>query len=99
MWQVNLLLFLTIFKKGFLNDLWYYDVENEMWAWIAGSEQYNQKGIYDNKGSPTVSGVPGGRSNAVGWFDELSQEFWLFGGQGFGGTTEEVGVHFFFFFG
>ena len=55
------------------------------WTWISGNKQ-GEVGIYGQKGVPSTANMPGARQSAVGWYDESSKEFWLFGGQGYGNT-------------
>ena len=71
---------------GVLNDLWRYNVKNNSWTWESGSTIVDQKGIYGEQGNASIENVPGSRLGAVGWFDSLKQEFWLFGGLGYGIT-------------
>ena len=63
-------------KKDLLNDLWRYRMNDSTWL---GS---NQLGVYGEKGNASITNVPGARRDAVGWFDSLREELWLFGGFG-----------------
>jgi len=56
-------------------------MNDSTWAWISGSNETNEEGVYGEKGVPDTNNVPGARSNAVGWYDSLRQELWLFGGE------------------
>ena len=67
-----------------LNDLWRYRLNDSTWTWISGSNTTNQRGVYGEKGTASTEYVPGARGSAVGWYDSLRQEFWVFGGWGFG---------------
>ena len=51
-----------------------------IWTWISGNDRVNHAGVYGEKGIPATSNVPPARLGAVGWFDSLKQEFWMFGG-------------------
>jgi len=62
-------------------------MNDSTWTWISGSNTINQPGIYGVKGNASTTNVPGGRYGAVGWFDGSTQEFWLFGGYGYGSDT------------
>jgi hypothetical protein len=62
-----------------LNDVWKYS--GGQWTWIAGSNSYNQKGIYGSQGIASRGNTPGARSDAATWKDQ-SGNFWLFGGVG-----------------
>ena len=64
---------------GLYNDLWKYTVNNNTWTWISGGEPV----VYGEKGIPSPDNYPGARESAVGWFDSLRQELWLFGGFGY----------------
>jgi len=72
-----------IISIGVFNDLWKYSVSNNTWTWIAGNTTLNQHGVYGEKSNASVDNFPGARYGAVGWFDSLRQEFWLFGGNGY----------------
>jgi len=68
---------------GNLNDLWEFSPSTNQWAWMGGSSQPNQPGMYGNLGIPAAANVPSGRIAAVSWTDS-SGSFWLFGGRGLG---------------
>jgi len=57
--------------------------ENNNWTLMAGSLAVNQSGVYDKQDN-----VPGARYGAVGCYDSLNKEFWLFGGEGFGNDSQ-----------
>ena len=58
-------------------------MNDSTWTWIAGSNTINQPAFYGEKGKANTTNMPGARYGAVGWYDSLRQEFWLFGGDGF----------------
>ena len=60
--------------------MWKYDGNN--WAWISGSNIYNQKGNYGQQGISNSSNIPGSRYGSVSWIDN-NNNFWLFGGNGY----------------
>lgn len=62
-----------------LNDLWKYS--NGRWTWESGSNLAAEPGVYGNRGTASISNVPGSRDGAVGWVDN-SGHLWLFGGSG-----------------
>ena len=62
-------------------------MNDSTWTWISGSNTSDQAGVYGEKGVPNIANVPGARYDAVGWYDSLKQEFWMFGGFGYGNTT------------
>ena len=65
---------------GYLNDLWRYDVNNNTWTWVSGSNQKDHRGVYGEMGNASSDYFPSARSDAVGWFDISANELWLFGG-------------------
>jgi len=68
------------FNLGVLNDLWRYRVGDTTWTWISGSNTVYQPGVYVDKGNPSTTAKPGSVIFSVAGFDELKQEFLLFGG-------------------
>ena len=44
-------------------------------------------GIYGEKGISSSFNHPGARYGAVGWYDSVRQEYWLFGGHGRDGVS------------
>jgi len=66
--------------EGYLNDLWRYRVNDSTWTWISGNKTTGSEGYYGDKGIPSVGNAPGARNQAVGCYDSLRKEFWLFGG-------------------
>ena len=81
------IVFQTDSEIELFNDLWRYRVNDSTWTWISGSNIPNQPGVYGEKGIPSVDNYPGARRYAVGWYDSLREEFWLFGGYGSGNTS------------
>ena len=70
-----------------MNDLWVYRMNDSTWTWIAGSNTTeNLKGVYGEKGTPNITNIPSGRTNAIGWCDGTTKELWIFGGSTIGGT-------------
>jgi len=49
---------------------------------MSGPYPQFRKGVYGAIGEPSTEYFPSARAEAVGWFDESMQEFWLFGGFG-----------------
>ena len=72
----------TANARGFLNDLWKYNVATGQWTWIGGSNAVNQTGSFGTRGVANAANIPPGRNNFVGWTD-ASDNFWLFGGSGY----------------
>jgi gliding motility-associated-like protein len=67
------------------NDMWKFDVKTKQWAWVNGSNQPNQYGVYGTKGVPSATNTPGARDLSVSWKDP-SGNLWLYGGVGYGAT-------------
>jgi N-acetylneuraminic acid mutarotase len=72
---------------GLLNDLWRFDRSLGHWLHVHGPTGINGLGVYHDRAS--TSSQPGGRSGAVGWFDE-DGALWLYGGRGMA-TAGRVG--------
>lgn len=70
---------------GALNDLWFYNSQNNIWTWLAGSKLVNQSGNYGTINQYAGSNLPGSRSEAVGWVSPEGR-LYLFGGQGYDST-------------
>ena len=68
-------------QPGWLNDLWKYDIANNEWTWLSGSDSREPVGSYGAKGVPDPSNVPGARLSAVAWLDSQGR-LWIFGGTG-----------------
>lgn len=67
--------------KGNLNDLWVYDMHQNVWAWLKGSSAVNGAGVNGVLGVPAGANTPLARSGANAWLDAHGL-VWLFGGQG-----------------
>jgi hypothetical protein len=90
-------------SRGLLNDLWEFNAStynpalfnnltgapytsaSGQWTWKGGSNSTNQAGVYTGAVGTLV---PGARVNAVSWNDNAGN-FWLFGGYGFDGSSNE----------
>ena len=71
-------------RSGLFSDLWKFDVGDNQWAWMSGSDEYNEEPRPTQQGVPDVNGNPGARFLASGWIDGQGS-LWLFGGKGYGG--------------
>ncbi len=71
---------------GYLNDLWKYDMDANVWTWVSGDMNDNVTGIYGIKGTAATFSKPGSRQQGVVWTD-LSGALWIFGGQGYNEST------------
>ena len=71
-------------------------MNDSTWTWISGSNITRQYGVYGEKGIAGIENVPGAREIAVGAYDSLRQEFWLFGGYGYASTANITGKKIYF---
>ena len=56
-------------------------MNDSTWTWLSGNIG-NNTGVYGEKGKASPNNHPGARREAVGLYDSLREEFWLFGGNG-----------------
>lgn len=70
----------------YLNDVWRYNPTTNQWTYFGGSTVGGASAVYGTLGVASSSATPGGRKYATSWTD-LSGNFWLFGGFGFGAST------------
>ena len=69
-----------------LNDLWMYEVEENLWYFKGGSlTDLDQPPVYGTMGTPDANNTPGGRSSMAGTLGS-DGNLWLFGGIN-GGTA------------
>jgi N-acetylneuraminic acid mutarotase len=61
------------------NDLWQFDPVSLEWAWVGGSDQLGQLGVYGTKGVADPLNIPGARY-AGEYKADAQGRFWLFGG-------------------
>lgn len=74
--------------EGYLNQLYQYNADTNVWVLVYGSVSLNIAGVY-----PTAaggSGTPGGRYGSGRWVD-ASGNLYLFGGQGIGSVAGSEG--------
>ncbi|TND08309.1 MAG: Kelch repeat type 2-containing protein [Bacteroidetes bacterium] len=69
---------------NFFNDLWKYDIVSNQWAWMSGSNQPNQSGVYGTLCTPSPANVPGGRAETRSCWTDSCGNFWLLGGRDLG---------------
>jgi hypothetical protein len=67
------------YPEGCFNDLWKFDPKSKRWAWIRGSNNRDDPGVYGTPGIPSVNNNPCARCGATTWRDNAG-DFWLFGG-------------------
>ncbi|HMU47026.1 MAG TPA: kelch repeat-containing protein [Chitinophagaceae bacterium] len=75
--------------SGNLNDFWKYNFTDNTWTWIKGDSIINQLAIYGVQGTPNSINKSGSRTASVSWTDN-NGNLWLFGGDGFDGSTSGV---------
>jgi N-acetylneuraminic acid mutarotase len=62
------------------NDLWEYNPSIGQWTWIDGANTASgAAGVYGTLGTASAGNIPGARSGAATWTDNLGN-LWLFGG-------------------
>ena len=71
---------------GKCSDLWKYHINSNTWTSVIGNNTIDLPGIYD------PPRVPGARRSAVGWYDSSERALWLFGGLGFGNSSDNDGA-------
>lgn len=71
-----------------LNDVWMYDAQANVWAFIGGSSNLNWLGTYGT--TESTSNIPGGRVSSSTWKDNDNM-FWLFGGNGYASASGQSG--------
>ncbi len=76
--------------SGSYSDLWKYDVSINEWIWMNGSNTVNQVPIYGIKGIPDSANTPGGRWACFAKWKDHRGDFWLFGGEGFYGLSNDL---------
>lgn len=76
----------------YFSDLWYFDMQEQVWKWLDGPSSPDEPGIYGDQGAPSSNNHPGAREKATGWTDAQGN-LWLFGGNGFaGGSSSGFGL-------
>jgi len=77
----NVWLFGGSTNGGYVGDLWTLNVSSLQWTWISGPTDGSAN--YGTKRLPNPSNTPGGRNAPLSWIDSKNN-FWIFGGYGFG---------------
>jgi N-acetylneuraminic acid mutarotase len=73
-------------SADYMNDLWRYSIASNQWTWIKGSNTQLQGATYGVQGTPAPANTPGARYTQVSWVDNANN-LWLFGGNGFDGSS------------
>ncbi|XP_053398488.1 uncharacterized protein LOC123543598 [Mercenaria mercenaria] len=72
---------LSVFAHSkLLSDIWFYNLNTNMWTWKGGEKAGDQKGKFGKKGQSSKNNLPGSRCESVVWQQE--NNFYLFGGVG-----------------
>jgi hypothetical protein len=64
----------------YLNDLWVYDSDMDLWIWLSGSKELDQPSYFGPYGVPSNINQPGSRSDSCGFFSKSKNSFFVFGG-------------------
>lgn len=82
----------SIFNVSDINDLWEFNPNTHLWAWMGGSHITGHPGIYGTHHVPSPTNIPGARDRASAWVDAKGN-FWLFGGIGIGAGSTTGGLN------
>lgn len=80
------------YASAFLNDLWRYSITTNEWTWMKGANTTNQAGIYGTQGVASTTTTPGSRFDASSWSDGAGNNFFVYGGSGYG--SNNIGMDF-----
>ena len=72
-------------NRGWLNDLWRYNVTTNQWTWLTGPDVIGQAGTYGTLLRPASDNTPGARRAAMAW-TSVDGSLYLFGGDGYDST-------------
>jgi N-acetylneuraminic acid mutarotase len=76
--------------NGTLNDLWQYNPNTNLWAWMSGSDTIvGAVAVYGTKGIAAPGNVPGPLVSAISWTDDAGN-FWLLGGASAGNRLNDL---------
>ncbi|WOK08453.1 kelch repeat-containing protein [Imperialibacter roseus] len=80
-------------SDGYLNDFWKFDIGENVWIWMAGSNARNKEPNYGSLGVSSVDNIPDSRTGSTAVSDE-NNNLWLFGGRrNYGATLSNWGEH------
>ena len=78
-------------KADYYNDLWKFETLSRQWSWINGSEKANQISSFGIENEENRQVTPSPRNSAACWFDEKSNQLFLYGGYGYDTTATKPG--------
>ncbi|MDD3266490.1 MAG: Ig-like domain-containing protein [Burkholderiales bacterium] len=78
--------------KMLMCDLWKYNPNTNEWTWVSGRDVGDVNGVYGTQNQASVNNYPGSRRASIphGWKDN-SGNLWLYGGDGYYGSTTNYG--------
>src|SRR5207244_311221 len=78
--------------SGELNDLWRYDITNDEWTWMKGSNTTGSAGVYGTLQTPDAQNEPSGRHEATACWNDLNGNLWFYGGYD-GGSYSDMWMY------
>ncbi len=66
--------------QGSFNDLWMYNISNNIWTWVAGTNVSGDPGSYGTQGVPNITNDPPARTEAGARWTDNNGDLWLWGG-------------------
>lgn len=76
--------------KGYLNDLWKYDIATNEWTWMKGPNTFNDPGSYGTLGMPASTNLPPSRNEGSCSWTDNGGNLWLYGGGRNGGYLGDL---------
>ncbi len=76
-------------RPGRMNDLWKYSPKEDVWIWVAGSNERFGTAEFGILGVEAIENTPSARISAASWVDE-SGYLWLKGGQSGDGQMSDL---------
>ena len=75
--------------RGYLNDLWSFDLSSNKWRWISGNDTGTFNGNFGAIGVPSATNMPRGSMGGCFWGDN-DGHLWQWGGEGWGGLSNAM---------
>jgi hypothetical protein len=67
-------------NSGPLNDMWRYNLSNDVWTWMNGSNIVNDPGMYASLCDTSTVNMPRSRFEARSCWTDQQGKFWMIGG-------------------